>query len=58
MTNFLGTDWDRGYRAGRKEGMKEIRQDIVNLIRAASGLTYDQRAELEGLIEEETSWLD
>lgn len=58
--SFLGSEWDRGYRAGRMEGLKEMRDDLVAalLARAAeANLSLEQKFQLEKIVEEETSWL-
>jgi len=60
MTSFLGSDWDRGYRSGRMEGLKEMRKDLLAAIIARSAeakLTLEQQFQLEKIVEEETSWL-
>lgn len=32
MTTWLGPDWDRGYQAGREEGIKEERKSTIALL--------------------------
>lgn len=59
--SWLGSDWDRGYRAGREEGLKEMRKllrDALIARAAESKLSLDQQFLVEKVIEEETSWLD